>query len=217
MTPRTRFALPVRRTREGWLLLAFFVVFVALSLTPIGSPRAETDSKPTTAAAAAATPEAAGRIGFIGHNIFGAAHGVFHAWRIVEQSVDLADPGASRAVVEVTLASVDTKSESRDDHLRTADFFDVAKFPVASVRGHSPRALPPSASGHARYAVKLDVDLHGVKKTLDGEVEIVSTDPVVVEGGFTILRTDFGIGEAPSRWNPMSIDDEVPVRFRIRF
>lgn len=172
---------------------------------------------PATAKAPSATPEAAGRIGFIGHNLFGSAHGVFHVWRVVEHRVDLADPTASHAVVEVTLASVDTKTKGRDDHLRTPDFFDVAKYPVATVRGHSPRALPPGPAGRARYAVKFDVDLHGVKKTLDGEVEIVEASPVVVEGGFTILRSDFGVGEAPSRWNPTSIDDEVPVRFRVRF
>jgi polyisoprenoid-binding protein YceI len=155
------------------------------------------------------------RVGFVGHNLFGDAEGVFHEWRIVDRSVDLANPGASFVVVELDLATVDTGSEGRDDHLRTADFFDVAKFPVATVRGHSARALEASAAGHARHTVRFDVDLHGVKKTLDGEVEIVGTDPVVVEGGFTIRRTDFGVGARPSRWNPMAIDDAVPVRFRL--
>lgn len=193
-----------------------------LAGSPILAVRAgaeSTSAKASTSQAGsqAATPEAAGRISFIGHNIFGAAHGVFHVWRVVEHRVDLADPAASQAVVEVTLASVDTKTKGRDDHLRTPDFFDVEKFPVATVRGHSPKPLAPGPTGRARYAVKFDVDLHGVKKTLDGEVEIVETSPVVVEGGFTLLRSDFGVGEAPSSWNPMSIDDEVPVRFRVRF
>lgn len=155
------------------------------------------------------------RIGFVGHNLFGDAEGVFHAWRIVEHALDLADPGAAIVVVEVDLASVDTGSEGRDEHLRTADFFDVAKFPGATVRGHSARALEPSAAGNARYAVRFDVDLHGVTKTLEGEVEVFATDPVVVEGRFTILRTEFGVGARPSRWNPMAIDDAVPVRFRL--
>ncbi|MBK7949633.1 MAG: YceI family protein [Deltaproteobacteria bacterium] len=203
---------------------------ILLGLTLVGwlagaqllAPRARAESSPAEAAASqagaqAATPEAAGRIGFIGHNLFGSAHGVFHVWRVVEHRVDLADPTASQAVVEVTLASVDTKTKGRDDHLRTPDFFDVEKFPVATVRGHSPKALPPGPAGRPRYAVKFDVDLHGVTKTLDGEVEIVESSPVVVEGGFTIMRSDFGVGEAPSSWNPMSIDDEVPVRFRVRF
>ncbi len=180
-----------------------------------GDAAASSAASPTPAAPPLPAPK--GRIGFLGHNIFGTADGEFDEWRVVEHSVDLADPAASHAVVEVTLASVDTKSESRDEHLRTADFFDVEKYPVASVRGHSARALEPSKQGRPRYAVKFDVDLHGVKKTLEGELEIVATSPVVVEGGFLILRTDFGIGEKPSGWHPVAIDDEVPVRFRVAF
>lgn len=216
-----------RSNRFGVLVLAVLAgVFVALA-SPADEPAddpgagvaAEAAASPVPVPAPSAAPSAAatGRIGFFGHNIFGTADGEFHAWRVVEHTIDLANPGASHAVVEVTLASVDTKSEGRDEHLRTADFFDVEKFPVAVVRGHSARAIEPSKQGRPRYAVQFDVDLHGVKKTLAGELEIVGTEPVVVEGGFLILRTDFGVGEKPSRWNPAAIDDEVPVRFRIEF
>ena len=155
------------------------------------------------------------RIGFVGNNIFGRAEGQFRKWRVVEHAVDLAKPSASQAVIEVDLASIDTQNEGRDDHLRTADFFDVAKFPVATVRGHSARPLEPTETGHPRYAVRFDVDLHGVEKTIEGELEIVQRSPLIVEGEFLIRRTDFGIGAKPSSWNPMSIDDDVPVRFRI--
>lgn len=157
------------------------------------------------------------RIDFVGRNLFGRAEGTFSQWRVVDQSLDLANPAASHVVVEVTLASVETGNADRDEHLRTVDFFDVAKHPVATVRGHSARPLEPSAEGHPRHAVRFDVDLHGVKQSIDGEIEIVETDPVVVEGGFLIRRADFGVGAKPSAWNPMSIDDEVPVRFRIAF
>ena len=221
----------LRANRLGLLVLAGLAsVFVAMGSpadepvnNPGGGDAAALAPSPAPAPSSPAGPSAApfaapkGRIGFFGHNIFGTAAGEFHAWRVVDHSIDLADPAASYAIVEVTLASVDTKSEGRDEHLRTADFFDVVKFPVATVRGHSPRVLEPSKKGRPRYAVQFDVDLHGVKKTLAGELEVVETEPVVVEGSFLILRTDFGIGEEPSRWNPVDIDDEVPVRFRIAF
>lgn len=213
----------LRANRLGVLVLAGLAsVFVAMG-SPADQPVSDPGAGDAADLAASPPPGAAhsaaakGRIGFFGHNLFGTADGEFRAWRVVEHSIDLANPTASHAVVEVTLASIDTKSESRDEHLRTADFFDVAKFPVATVHGHSPRALEPSKQGRPRYAVQFDVDLHGVKKTLAGEVEIVETEPVVVEGGFLMQRTDFGVGEKPSRWNPAAIDDEVPVRFRIEF
>ena len=208
-------------------LASVFVAMGSPADEPVSDPRASDAAalaaSPARAPSLPAGPPAApsappnGRIGFFGHNIFGTAAGEFHAWRVIDHSIDLAEPAASYAVVDVNLASVDTKSEGRDEHLRSADFFDVAKFPVATVRGHSPRALEPSKQGRPRYAVQFDVDLHGVKKTLAGELEVVETEPVVVEGGFLIRRTDFGIGEEPSRWNPVDIDDEVPVRFKIEF
>jgi polyisoprenoid-binding protein YceI len=191
-------------------------VLVSLALAaPLGLLWAGASMADESAVVATAEVPVKGRIGFVGRNIFGRADGEFHVWRVLSHSVDLANPVASHAVVEVELASVDTQSEGRDDDLRTADFFDVEKFPVATVRGHSARPLEPSESGHQRYAVQFDVDLHGVQKSIEGEVEIVETQPVVVEGGFLIRRTDFAVGSKPSRWNPMSIDDEVPVRFRI--
>lgn len=197
--------------------LAALALVLALA-APVGLLAAVAAGAGEAAPASSAVESAAtGRIGFVGNNIFGRADGEFLAWRVVEHSVDLANPTASEVVVEVEIASIDTQSEGRDEHLRTADFFDAEKFPVATVRGHSGRPLESAKSGRPRYAVQFDVDLHGVAKTLEGEVEIVEMKPLVVEGGFLIRRTDFGIGPQPSRWNPVSIDDEVPVAFRIAF
>ena len=46
-------------------------------------------------------------------------------------SYDEADLSKAKFDVKVDLASVDTQSSERDDTLRTADFFDTAKFPQA--------------------------------------------------------------------------------------
>ncbi len=215
------------RSVRGASLLAVLALAGPVALASAGDARGEGEPDATQetaeagaasgagAEAAASFSGAEGRIGFVGHNLFGDAPGTFSEWRVKDAVVDLANPAASEVRIEVALASVDTGNADRDEHLRTADFFDVAQHPVATVRGHSARPLEPSPEGHPRHALQFDVDLHGVRKSIDGEVEIVETDPLVVEGGFLILRTEFGIGAPPSRWNPMSIDDEVPVRFRI--
>ena len=85
----------------------------------------------------AADPGAPGEITFVGKNAFATANGTFHLWRVVDRSVDLNDPGASWAEVEIDLASVDTGIERRDDHLRDPDFFEVETWPLARVRAHS--------------------------------------------------------------------------------
>lgn len=165
----------------------------------------------------ASDPGSPGTIGFVGKNAFATANGTFHLWRVVDRSIDPGDLGASWAEVEIDLTSVDTGIERRDDHLRDPDFFEVETWPSARVRAHSLAPAGADDEGRPRFAARFDVDLHGVEKTLDGEVVLVGRDPVTFEGSLVVDRTDFGVGPEPSRWNPMSIDAEIPVRFRIAF
>ena len=116
-------------------------------------------------------------------------------------------------MVRVDLASIDTGIERRDDHLRNPDFFEVERYPVATVRVHSFRADGQTDAGRPRYRARFDFDLHGVEKTLEGEVVLVSESPPRFEGSLVLDRTDFGIGAPPSRWNPMSVAAEIPIRF----
>lgn len=171
---------------------------------------------------ARATPEepaiespAPGRIEFVGRNRIATANGLFHRWRLRDARLDRDRLEEAFALVEVDLASIDTDNDRRDAHLRTADFFDVETYPVATARVHSARAIGESERGHPLYEARFDLDLHGVKKTLVGEVERVSEEPLAFEGSLTIDRRDFGIGPAPSRWSLFSIDPEIPVRFRL--
>ena len=47
------------------------------------------------------------------------------------------DPGESTAEITIVVASVDSGSQARDDHLRSADFFDAACHPTATFSGHA--------------------------------------------------------------------------------
>jgi polyisoprenoid-binding protein YceI len=156
-----------------------------------------------------------GRIEFVGRNAVATANGVFHVWRIAESRIDPVNLAESWALVEVDLSSVDTGNERRDDHLRDPDFFEVETFPTARVRVHTARPAGESEAGHPVFQARFDIDLHGVKKTLEGELELVGSDPLAFEGWLVIDRMDFGVGSPHSRWNPFSIREEIPVRFRV--
>lgn len=160
-------------------------------------------------------PASPGSLEFVGHNLFGDANGTFHSWRISEKAVDAGALGDSHVVVEIDLASLDTGIERRDDHLRNPDFFEVETYPVARVRVHSPLSSGQNASGQSTFTAQFDVDLHGVQKTLEGEITLVGVDPLVFEGSLVLDRTDFGVGAPPSRWNPMSVGAAIPVSFRV--
>ena len=56
----------------------------------------------------------------------------------VAGAIDVArEPGESTAEVTIDMASVDSGSQARDDHLRSADFFDAARHPTATFAGRA--------------------------------------------------------------------------------
>jgi len=164
-----------------------------------------------TPASAEAPP---GSIRFVGKNRIATAKGLFHRWRVVEQSIDPDRIASARIVIEVDLGSVDTGNRQRDDHLRTADFFDVSRWPTARVVVDGFEATASADEGRPAWTARFAIDLHGVERVLSGTVTRVAIAPVVFEGELLLDRTEFGIGAPPSRWSPMSIDAGVPVRFR---
>lgn len=190
----------------GLIGLAVGVADVALAA------EAEKTEAPAAATAFDAPP---GRLEFVGENLFSTANGTFHRWRIVEQAVDPTAIPESFAVVEIDLASVDTGIEQRDKHLRDPDFFEVETYPTARVRFHSPTPDGRTESGQRRFKARFDIDLHGVKKTLDGVVVVEREDPLRLTGTLVLDRTDFGVGGAASRWNPMAVKAEIPIRFEV--
>ena len=116
--------------------------------------------------------------------------------------------------MEVDLASVDTGNGQRDDHLRDPDFFEVERYPTATVKVHSVRPAPAGAEG--AYEADFDIDLHGVQRTLVGNLRLVSPDPLEIEGDLLMNRSDFGVGAPHRGWNPLSVRPDVPVTFRVR-
>lgn len=192
-----------RRGFQIWGLALAIVLGSVLAVMPVVAE----DTEP-----AVAPP---GMIKFVGKNLIMKAKGTFHDWRVVESSVDLDALSDAFAVVEVQLASVDTGIEDRDDHLRNPDFFEVDTYPVAIVRVHSPEPIPNETEEQPRFAVQFDVNLHGVERTVEGEVVLIDSDPIIIEGELVIDRMAFGVGPEPGFWSPMVPKAEIPVRFRV--
>ena len=105
------------------------------------------------------------------------------------------NPGASSVEFTIQAASIDTANENRDKHLRSADFFDVEKFPtITFTSSEVTDATDTSAKLHGRLA------MHGVEKpvVLDLQMHGEGKDPWGnVRAGFTattkLNRKDFGI------------------------
>ncbi len=78
--------------------------------------------------------------------------GQFHGTVVIAD-----DPLQSSVEVEIDMASVDTRDEGRDDHLRSPDFFDVERYPTMTYR-----STAVAAAGHGKWAVDGDLTAHGV-------------------------------------------------------
>ena len=124
--------------------------------------------------------------------------------------VNEADPSQSRIDVTIDVTSIDTRQEMRDNHLRSADFFDAAKYPQATFRSTSVKAL-----GEGRLEVTGTLDLHGVQKPVVLEVKLNKAAPhamgkretIGFDATATIRRSDFGI----NLYVP-NVSDEVALR-----
>jgi polyisoprenoid-binding protein YceI len=69
------------------------------------------------------------RVGFgVRHMMVSTVHGTFDKYS-GSIALDDADVAKSKAHIEIDAASIDTANAKRDEHLRSADFFDVAHFP----------------------------------------------------------------------------------------
>lgn len=109
--------------------------------------------------------------------------------------VDETDPSKSSVQLELKTASIDTNVEKRDTHLKSADFFNVEKFPVLTFKSKSVKKVDGT-----NYDVTGDFTLLGVTKELTVKITRVGTgkDPwggtrTGFDGSFTIKRSDYGM------------------------
>jgi polyisoprenoid-binding protein YceI len=79
---------------------------------------------------------------------------------------DPANPSASTVEASIDAASVRTHDQQRDAHLRSADFFDVEKFPTITYK-----STKVTANGSGSFTVAGDLTIHGVTREVDLKVE----------------------------------------------
>ena len=119
---------------------------------------------------------------------FGDFTGVLH--------LDAADPAKSTAEVTIDVDSLDTRSGQRDEHLRSADFFDVANHPRITFR--STRAA--AGKRDDEYRMWGDLTIRGVSREVELELTFTGSaqDPwgktrAGFEGRTTVNRKDWGL------------------------
>jgi polyisoprenoid-binding protein YceI len=88
-------------------------------------------------------------------------------------TVEIAEPVETSTVRAVLRTeSINTGNKMRDDHLRSPDFFDVAKFPEITYEGTSVTPV-----GGDRWTVHGTLSLHGVSREVDLDLAYLGTSP----------------------------------------
>ncbi|MEO6226877.1 MAG: YceI family protein [Thermomonas sp.] len=123
---------------------------------------------------------------------------------------DAAAPEQSSVEVSLPLSGLDTFVPALDEHLKTADFFDAAKFPAATFKSNKVHAV-----SKGKFKVDGTLTIRGVAKpvTLDVTLNNVGVHPMTKQQsiGFdataTIKRSEFGMGMyAPA------VSDDISLR-----
>jgi len=149
----------------------------------------ESNAKPEAAETLAITPENA-KVEFTAAKITRKHEGSFKKF---SGAIDLVPSRveASRVMIDIDAASVVTDEDQLTEHLKTPDFFDVARFPKATFVSTK---IEPGKDGGAAYTVTGNFELHGVKKSISFPATVqVAADTVAVNAEFSINRQDFGL------------------------
>ena len=113
--------------------------------------------------------------------------------------------GAVSGTITVAAGSVDTKNKKRDEHLRSADFFDADNHPSITV---SVDGITPSGTG-TQVTGTLAVRDRTRPVSFDAKVSAVDTAEVWLDAEVQVNRADFGL-----TWSQMgmaSMDNTITV------
>jgi len=116
-----------------------------------------------------------------------------------EGALDIAeDPRESKVDVKIKAASVDTRTEQRDEHLRSPDFFDAGEYPEITFA-----STGVSHESDEDWAINGELTIHGVTKpvTLKTEYNGQAADPWGAQRAFFSASTRIDREEWGLTWN----------------
>lgn len=154
-------------------------------------------------------------IAFKVRHMLGSAKGKFTKFSGTIE-VDREHPEKSSVVATIQAASIDTANAKRDEHLRTADFFNVQRYPEITFKSRQVKQTGP-ASGEIRG----DFTMHGVTRPITLTVQLQGAPESAAKSATTrwrvttapLKRSDFGIGTGAT--GTSMIGDEVSVNIEI--
>ena len=153
-------------------------------------------------------------IGFSVRQFLGTTHGKFTKFN-GKIEIDRERPENSSVSARIDVSSIDTRINKRDDHLRSAEFFNVEKFPQITFKSRTVKRTGPQSGD-----IVGELTMHGVTRPTTLHVKlltpinetsrtrwVVTTDP--------ITRRDFNLMFAPAAETVSGISQTVAINIEI--
>jgi polyisoprenoid-binding protein YceI len=140
-------------------------------------------------------------------------------------AVTIAGDGSPSVTADIDVSSVSTGNDQRDGHLKSADFFDVEKYPTATFRSTAVKAAgdDDDDDNNDDYLLDGEFTLRGITKAITLRLEFNGVNPGMGHGevaGFeasvVLNRKDFGINiEMPLEAGGAVVGDQVTITLEI--
>lgn len=153
-------------------------------------------------------------IGFSVHQFLGTTRGKFTSFsgRI---EVDREHPENSSVNAEIEVRSIDTHIKKRDDHLRSAEFFNVETFPRITFKSRSVKRTGPQSAD-----ILGDLTMHGVTKPITLHVKLVTPASETARTRWSVTtdpltRRDFNLMFSSAAESVSGISQNVGIEMEI--
>lgn len=211
----------MRFHRSSLIAFATFALLLACRDPHAAAPHATTGAAATNAAAPPvsaragtqrlALSPATSTIGFIGRKVTFSHNGSFALFSGFID-LDAAHVENSTVSVDIDMNSVTVEPARLLGHLRSADFFDVARFPHATF---TTTAIRIGGANGATHTLTGTLSLHGQTRSITFPATInVAPNEVTARSEFTINRRDFNI-VYPGMPDDL-IRDDVVIQLNLR-
>ncbi len=153
------------------------------------------------------------KVGFTAATVLFDVDGAFEKFSVSIDG-DPSKPGTVKVEANIDVASLDTRNVKRDNHLKSPDFFDTAKYPM--IRFASTNVKKQGS----QLVVTGNLTMHGVSKLVSIPFKIAKgkngagVDTTTYKGKLTIDRNDYGIG-TDSIAAKISLEDEVEIKLLV--
>jgi polyisoprenoid-binding protein YceI len=158
--------------------------------------------------------QARSTIGFRVHQFLGTTNGKFTQF---SGSIDLDSqhPEHSSVSARIQVSSIDTGIKKRDDHLRSPEFFNVAKYREITFKSRSVKQTGPQSGD-----IMGDLTLHGVTKPVTLRIKLVTpvSDEARTRWEVTtepLKRRDFGLMFGSATETVSGISQDVAIKIDI--